>query len=98
MKKIDEKRNKIVTGLKEKSLAVIDRELELLAKLGFEYKLRKITSTPTGKGKVQDTPCSYCGFKTDPPHDGRAHRNQDPKGRFTAKELKKLNLVKVEDD
>ena len=44
-------------------------------------------SSRKGTRRVKDAACPICGFKTIPPHDGRAHRSQSPKKPFTADEL-----------
>ena len=45
--------------------------------------------------QTRDTPCPICGFKTNPHHDGRAHRSQEPKRPFTGEELSEKGLAKV---
>ena len=53
----------------------------------------------TGKREVKPgTPCSICGFATNPPHDGRqkTHRDQgDKKKPLTDQELKAAKLIRI---
>ena len=43
--------------------------------LFFEKQETVISDKKRQKREKKDLPCSVCGFKTDPLHDGRAHRN-----------------------
>jgi hypothetical protein len=43
----------------------------------------------------KDAPCSVCRFKTEPPHDARSHRHQNPKKPFTASELATKGMERV---
>lgn len=88
----------------EKAQSVIDE----LNSLGFNYRLveggaegRRRASGVEGsrKGTRQvnpERPCPICGFRTDPPHDARAHRSQgDSKRAFTADELSARGLSRA---
>jgi hypothetical protein len=41
-------------------------------------------------------PCSICDCVTNPPHDARSHRSQEPKKAFTKAELEERGMVKVQ--
>jgi hypothetical protein len=43
----------------------------------------------------KDESCQICHFRTDPAHDGRAHRGQTKKKPFTTEELEEKGLTKV---
>ena len=97
---------KLVDGAKAEALAKATEAIAELQELGFHYRLveglgepakgQKAKAKATGiKGEQKDAPCVICGFKTSPLHDGRAHRSQDPKKPFTARELSERGLAKV---
>lgn len=78
--------------------AAIDEQLEIIREA--EARLLELghTSAPK-KGKTitrqrdPNKPCGICNFVTDPPHDGRAHKNRSQKP-FNADELKELGFKK----
>jgi hypothetical protein len=99
IKKLDEQRAKLLEDAKTEALKKAEDAISELKALGFSYSLAEGDSKPKGKTKSTrqrdpNKPCSVCGYVTDPPHDGRLHRNQDPKKPFTAKELGELGLTK----
>jgi len=57
---------------------------------------RKKAGGATAKAKAAKVVvCPICGFRTTPPHDGRAHRYQKKKAPLSAAELKEKGLTKV---
>lgn len=49
-----------------------------------------------GTRQKSEAPCSVCGFKTNPPHDARAHRSQGKKKEaFNKAHLDERGLAKV---
>jgi hypothetical protein len=65
----------------------------ILKELGFRGRA-------TAKGSREEKPpneepCPICHVRTDPPHDGRAHRGQTKKRPFTAEELEQKGLTKL---
>ena len=101
LRQLDKQREKILEDAKQEALADVEEAIKALNALGFNYRLtqgplraaRKATKKRTRT--VKDAPCPICGFKTNPPHDGRAHRMQATKKPFTADELKERSLAKV---
>lgn len=103
LKALDAKRAELLDGAKKEALDKAEKAVAELNELGFSYSLvegqerapRK-ASAEGPKRQARDVPCPICRFKTDPHHDGRAHRSQATKKPFSAAELKKLELAKVE--
>jgi DNA repair exonuclease SbcCD ATPase subunit len=66
----------------------------ILKELGFRAR----TKSPKEKAErtsSEDQPCPICGFRTDPPHDGRSHRGQSKKKPLTTEELEEKGLTKL---
>lgn len=100
LKKLDEQRAKLLDKAKADALKKAEAAISELNDLGFNFELveraRKAASgSRTGSRKPKDEPCPICGFKTEPPHDKRSHRTQEPKRPFTDAELKQRNMRKV---
>jgi hypothetical protein len=66
----------------------------ILKQLGFRARTKSPKEKPEGIISKEE-PCVICGFRTDPTHDGRAHRGQAKKRPLTAEELEKKGLIKV---
>ncbi len=71
-----------------------------LREAGLPRVVRNLTARSEGsqKGTRQanpERPCPLCGFRTNPPHDARAHRSQTTKAPFTAEELSARGMQKV---
>lgn len=89
-------------GAHDEIMARVNADISELGQLGYRYR---IVDGGRGRGprgasrkgtrQVKDAPCPVCGFKTNPPHDARAHRGQMDKKPFTAAELKAKGLEKV---
>lgn len=100
---LKEQEAKLIDGAKSEAIAKANEAITELQELGFHYRLVEGEERPgpraskaTGITREQkDAPCAICGFKTSPLHDRRAHRSQEPKKAFTAKELSEKGLVKV---
>jgi hypothetical protein len=110
LKALDEERAKLLEDAKKEALEAAHRAIADLNALGFDFRLveghsastarrppRERTEGEASKSKRQarDTPCPICGFKTNPHHDGRAHRSQETKRPFTVEELSEKGLAKV---
>ena len=102
IKKLDEQKSKLLDDARQEALRDANAAVAVLNELGFTYKLveggRSNSTAPssrTGTRTVKDMPCPICGFKTNPPHDKRSHRIQDPKKPYTDAELKAKGLSKV---
>jgi hypothetical protein len=65
----------------------------ILKELGFRSRAKDRKSKEAMPPKEE--PCPICSFRTDPPHDRRAHRGQTKKKPFTAEELGEKGLTKV---
>jgi len=96
--RLAELKGKAKSAALEKAQAAVDE----LNQLGFSYRLveggaaaTKQASGRQGTRKVQDRECPICQFKTEPLHDKRAHRNQNPKRPFTDEELQARNMRKA---
>jgi hypothetical protein len=91
IKQLDEERMRLLDHARKEALDKAGRAVDELNNLGFSYRLvesgARGGSSRKGTRRVKDAACPICGFKTIPPHDGRAHRSQSPKKPFTADEL-----------
>ena len=101
LRQLDKQREKILEDAREEALAKAEQAIKALNDLGFNYRSteapRRSAKKASKKGTrtVKDAPCPTCGFKTNPPHDGRAHRMQTTKKPFTAEELKERGLTRA---
>jgi hypothetical protein len=108
LKALDEERSRLVDDAKSEAMERANEAISALNALGFSYRLtqsgdagpgRRISSgQESRKGTRQvnaERPCPICGFRTEPPHDARRHRGQDPKRPFTDEELKANNMRRV---
>jgi len=103
LKALNEQREKLLGAAKTEALEKAEKAVAELNELGFNYRLvegaarapRK-AGAEAPKREARDAPCPICKFKTDPHHDGRAHRSQKTKKAFTDAELAKLGYKKVE--
>jgi hypothetical protein len=109
LKALDEQRAKLLDDAKKEALEAVHKAIADLNGLGFDYRLIEGGSTSKArkpprersegeapKRQARDVPCPICEFKTDPHHDGRAHRSQlEPKRPFTEEELVEKGLAKV---
>jgi hypothetical protein len=66
----------------------------ILKELGFRARA-KLPKVKTEETSSEQVPCGICGFRTDPAHDGRAHRGQSKKKPFTTEELEEKELTKL---
>jgi|SRR5271166_3308105 len=108
IKALDEERAKLLEDAKKEALEAAHKAIADLNELGFNYRLVEGPSTSTARGsrkehskteavkrQARDIPCPICEYKTEPHHDGRAHRAQEPKRPFTEEELAERGLRKV---
>jgi hypothetical protein len=104
LKALDAQRAELLEGAKKEALDKAEKAVAELNELGFNYRLVEGASTARAprkagaeapKRQARDAPCPICEFKTNPHHDGRAHRSQKTKKPFTDAELAKLGLTKV---
>ena len=101
LRQLDKQREKILGDARQEALANAEQAITALNGLGFNYRLTEAPrryATKASKKRtrtVKDAPCPTCGFKTNPPHDGRAHRMQATKKPFTSEDLKERGLTKV---
>lgn len=84
---LENEKSKLVEAARLELVEKINHSLELLKNLGFSYKLVENTSG--------HAPCRICGFRTDKPHNARAHRWQEPKAPFSAEELSRRGMRRV---
>ncbi len=96
LKELERQREKIIGKAKQEALDVAEAGVATLNELGFNYHLvEKGSKGKKGTRSVSaDKPCGYCNFKTNPPHDKRAHRNQADKKPFTGEELRELGMTR----
>ena len=95
----------LIEEAKQEQLTIITAAIGELRELGFTYSLSEAGKTPkpaaTASKKTgattKSTPgydasksCQICGTTG---HDGRAHRSQEPKAKFTAEELASRGLA-----
>lgn len=107
LKELDEERSTLLESAKSEALDRANEAVTALNALGFSYRLtegetggrRQSRSDEGGrKGTRQvnaERPCPICGFRTEPPHDARKHRSQDPKRPFTQEELEANHMRRL---
>jgi DNA repair exonuclease SbcCD ATPase subunit len=66
----------------------------ILKELGFRARTKSPREKAAERTSSNDEPCPICGFRTDPPHDGRSHRGQSKKRPFTTEDLAEKGLTK----
>jgi hypothetical protein len=93
--RLDAERAEILASAKSDALQKANDAVTELNALGFQYHLsEEAQKAAMTKGKPVG-PCSICNVTTNPTHDARSHKKQEPKRAFTDEELKARNLVKV---
>jgi hypothetical protein len=90
--KLDESANKIMQAATAEILAKGDAIIAELKEIGLEYHFVE-GKVPVARTPNPEKECPVCGFRTDPPHDRRAHRNK--KKPFAASDLLAMGLTKV---
>ncbi len=101
IKELDAERASIFDQAKEEALQKAKLAIAELNALGLNYTLAngvaKQAKTDNAKAQrvIKQAACHICEFQTNPPHDGRTHRNQKKKAPFSAAELKEKGLTKV---
>jgi DNA repair exonuclease SbcCD ATPase subunit len=105
IRQLEEQKQTLLEGAKNEALQTAQEAIEELRELGFTYRLVEegrsapAENTGTRKGTRQvssDRPCPICNFRTEPPHDARRHRGQNPKKPFSDDELEMQQLRKLE--
>ena len=84
---LEDQKSKLVEGARIELVEKINLDLSLLRGLGFHYKLVEVRNP--------STPCRICGFRTNKPHNARAHRWQGPKAPFTDEELARRGMRRI---
>lgn len=97
-----------IGGREKRGLEAAHRAIADLNALGFNFRLvegpgtskagkppKERTEGEASRRQTKDLPCPICQFRTEPHHDGRAHRSQEPKRPFTEEELSEKGLAKV---
>ena len=98
---LDKQRASLLGDAKSEILSVAKNAVAELNALGFAYKLveegGRVNSHKTSPGEaISVKMCPVCNFKTDPPHDARAHRGQGKRKRpFTESELKQRGVARA---
>jgi hypothetical protein len=106
LKALDEQRAKLIESAKDAALKKAHEAIAELGALGFHHRLVEGAATARGtkapkektgepKRQQKDIPCPICNFKTNPLHDRRTHRTQEPKRPYTAEELAAKGLARV---
>lgn len=108
LKELNTQRDALMAEAKTEALATAEAAISQLNELGFSYFLgshetverpkarrAKAEGAKVARHTPSDTPCGYCGFKTEPLHDKRSHRSQTKKRAFTDKELEQLGMTRV---
>lgn len=98
LRSLEEQRSTLVENARAELLEKIHSDLNALRALGFNYELTKSWKGARRKKPVRRgdaAPCKICGFKTERPHDARAHRSQTKKAPFTKRELTKRGLSRI---
>jgi len=98
---LDEQRAKLIAAAKAEATKKVGEALKQLNQLGFNYRLvadgshmsfEKKARAGRKKGRVKNSACKICNFRTIPPHDARTHRGQGKKAPFKSKELAERGL------
>ena len=84
---LEDQKSKLVEAAKLELIEKINLDLRLLKNLGFHYRLVESHNS--------NSPCRICGFKTEKPHNARAHRWQEPKAPFSPEELARRGLRRI---
>jgi len=84
---LENEKSKLVEAARLELVETINLNLGLLKDLGFHYKLVE--------NRNDQAPCRICGFRTNKPHNARAHRWQEPKAPFTQEELARRGLKRI---
>ena len=100
---LEKRKAELLEAAKAEALKQAQDAIANLAEIGFLYRLiedsggpaRPAASPSAPKRRAGEGPCPICGFKTDPPHAGRAHRGQSPKAPFKPEELSERGLSKL---
>lgn len=105
IRQLDQEKARIMGEAKSEAMRKAQVALDELNALGFNYRLseggagRRSAAEGSRRGTRQVNPdraCPVCGFRTEPPHDARAHRTQgNNKRAFTADELSARGLRKA---
>jgi len=100
LKELERQRDEILRAIEELKTKAIQELLdkrkeydEQLNALGY-----RDLGVPSRKKRGEIKPgtiCPICKFATSPAHDGRSHRNQNPKAPFSDNELKERELIKI---
>jgi DNA repair exonuclease SbcCD ATPase subunit len=102
--RLQEKRESLVAQLDEIDSEILSlkkkRHAELMAEIHELGLIAPATVKVAGDKKItrQRNPskvCPVCEFKTNPPHDSRAHKSQKTKAPFTPEELDQRNFQVV---
>ena len=101
IRELDQQRAKLIAAAKSEAIKKVDRALQELNQLGFNYRIvADGHRMPIGRkaragrkrGRISKVACKICKFRTVPPHDARTHRGQSKKAPFTSKELAERGL------
>jgi hypothetical protein len=102
LKALDEERSQLMAEAKQQAMDRVNAAVKNLNSLGFNFRVSeggrgRGSGSRTGTRQVNaERPCPICGFRTNPPHDARAHRSQgDKKKAFTAEELSAKGMQKA---
>jgi len=102
--KLDETRHELLGTAKAELVARGQEVVVQLKTLGFNFSLseqpkKSKADLPQGSSPRErvrpQVACPICGFHTQPEHDRRSHRHQEPRGPFTETELTRRGLVRV---
>ena len=103
IRELEKQRDALLDSAIQEAKAKANTAIAELNELGGNYYLgntneRKSRSTANGtRGKITDSPCPICQFKTEPGHDGRKHRSQGENKRpFGPDDLKALGLKRAD--
>jgi hypothetical protein len=97
IKELEAEKSKLIESAKSEAPGRAKQAVSDLNALGFSYQLvDRVSNAKPKKGMVSGKACPICDWKTNPPHDARAHRSQGKrKHAFSSKELTDLGLRKV---
>lgn len=100
LRDLDEQRQALAEEARTEAMQQAEEAIEILNSLnGPQYYLAsgatKKASVPKKQREMKGGPCPICDYETNPPHDRRAHRSQEPKEPFTVDELEERGMERV---
>jgi len=101
IRQLEEQKAELIAAAKEEAMTKVNEGIDTLEALGYQYALvsekkpKASRPRPGSRKPRADRNCPICEFQTHPPHDGRHHKQQAVKARFTAEELAERGFTMI---